>query len=178
MKIFLTVVITIIALVLVDILFIYSGIFDPSATSQNGNLIDWAVVTTKNHSILSRVKDLTIPDLSDTTLIKEGFEHYDEMCVTCHGAPGMEESEIEQGLNPSPPELYKATDLDPKVVFWAVKNGIKMTGMPGFGVTHSDEKIAAITAFVTQKLPQMSAKDYQDWKNSVKGEHEEHEEGE
>jgi len=173
MKIFLTVLITIVALTFLDILFIYSGIYNPGATSQNGNLIDWAVVTTKDHSIRSRVKEMTIPDLSDTLLVKEGFEHYDEMCVTCHGAPGMEESEIAQGLNPSPPELYKTTHHDPKVVFWGVKNGIKMTGMPAFGRTHSDEKIAAITAFVTQKLSQMSAEDYLAWRNSMHGEQEE-----
>ena len=173
MKIFLTVLITIIVMILVDVLFIYSGIFNPGATAQNGGLIEWALVTTKNNSIESRVKDVTLPDLSNPSLINEGFEHYDEMCVMCHGAPGVDRSEIAEGLNPSPPELYEAKDPDAKEVFWAVKNGIKMTGMPSFGKTHSDDKITAITAFVTQKLPQMTAEDYQSLRKSMKGEHEE-----
>ena len=45
-------------------------------------------------------------------------------------------------------------------MFWVTKNGIKMTGMPAFGLTHSDEKIWNIVAFV-QTLPTLSANQYQ-----------------
>jgi mono/diheme cytochrome c family protein len=38
-----------------------------------------------------------------------------------------------------------------------------MTSMPAYGPTFSDEKIWAITAFVTHKLPKMSAAEYSEW---------------
>ena len=33
-------------------------------------------------------------------------------------------------------------------LFWIIKNGIKMTGMPAFGPTHQDEQIWNIVGFV------------------------------
>ena len=46
-----------------------------------------------------------------------------------------------QGLSPYPPELATVSgEANPKELFWIVKNGIKMTGMPAFGVTHTDPR--------------------------------------
>jgi mono/diheme cytochrome c family protein len=83
------------------------------------------------------------------------------MCVSCHGSPGLEETEVSVGLNPAAPYLVKvAKEIDPNKLFWIIKNGIKMTGMPAWGKTHSDEKIWAIVAFV-KKLPNMTVEEYQ-----------------
>ena len=38
-----------------------------------------------------------------------------------------------------------------------------MTSMPAFKPTHDEEKRWAITAFVTQKLPKMTAEEYKEW---------------
>ena len=40
------------------------------------------------------------------------------------------------------------------------KNGIKMTGMPAWGVTHDDDAIWPVVAFIT-KLPELDATQYQ-----------------
>ena len=76
------------------------------------------------------------------------------MCVSCHGAPGVDASEAGDGLNPPAPDLtlprvQKRTDGE---LFWLVQNGIRMTGMPAFGTTHKDEEIWKIVAFV-RRLP-------------------------
>ncbi len=39
-------------------------------------------------------------------------------------------------------------------------HGIKMTGMPSFGKTHSSEQLTNITAFI-EKMPTMTAEEYQ-----------------
>ncbi len=41
-----------------------------------------------------------------------------------------------------------------------VKNGIKMTGMPAFGVTHTDDEVWAIVAFA-RKMGKLSPQQYQ-----------------
>lgn len=43
-------------------------------------------------------------------------------------------------------------------MFWVIKNGIKMTGMPDWS-DHSDEEIWAIIAFL-KKLSDMTVEDY------------------
>ena len=124
----------------------------------------WVLNTTKDRSIESRLKDITVPDLNNLSMINEGFKHYNEMCVSCHGAPGLEETEVSVGLNPTAPYLVKvAKEIDAKELFWITKNGIKMTGMPAWGKTHSDEKIWDIVAFV-KKLPDMTLKNIKKWK--------------
>jgi mono/diheme cytochrome c family protein len=164
MKTFLS---TLVAVFLIAVLgaifFIYSGSYDVAATSKDAGIVRWALKTTRERSIDERAdKVVTPPDsvLKDPKTIRTGFEHYNEMCVTCHGAPGMEASEAREGLNPKPPLLAEAAeDLSPREAFWVIKHGIKMTGMPAWGPTHSDDKIWAIVAFVKQ-LPALSPNEY------------------
>ena len=49
--------------------------------------------------------------------------------------------------------------MNPKEIFWIVKNGIKMTGMPAWGKTQSNYKIWAITAAV-KKMNDIPVKVY------------------
>jgi mono/diheme cytochrome c family protein len=101
-------------------------------------------------------------------MINTGFAHYKEMCVTCHGAPGVQPDETGKGLYPKPPDLAKSIKgWTPAQLFWITKNGIKMTGMPSFGKTHNDEKIWAIVAFI-EKLPGMTKDQYSTYVKSVK----------
>jgi mono/diheme cytochrome c family protein len=86
------------------------------------------------------------------------------MCVSCHGAPGVKPNEMVEGLYPKPPEIYKHGEEDAaQEFFWIIKNGIKMTSMPAFKPTHDDQKIWAMTAFVTQKLATMTPEEYKSW---------------
>ena len=92
-------------------------------------------------------------------MIAEGAEHYAAMCTGCHLAPGMHENEMRPGLNPKPPILASLPSQDPREQFWIVKHGLKMTAMPAWGATHTDEEIWNIVAFL-QKLPGMSPTRY------------------
>jgi hypothetical protein len=56
--------------------------------------------------------------------------------------------------------------LEPRELFWVVKNGIKMTGMPSFGVAGvPDPEIWNIVAFL-KKLPTVSDTDFKAWSAS------------
>lgn len=167
MKILLSVLLTLIGVFILFLIFIYSGWYDISAMNNESGFMQWVFNTTKNNSIESRLKDISVPDLNDSSLINEGFEHYNEMCVSCHGAPGEEETELSKGLNPSAPYLAEAAKfMDPRELFWATKNGIKMTAMPAWGKTHSDDKIWAIVAF-TKKLATMTPEEYEKIKSNL-----------
>ena len=49
----------------------------------------------------------------------------------------------------------------PEQLFWVIKNGINMTGMPGFGEA-PDQELWSIVAFL-KKLPTVSDEDYKTW---------------
>jgi mono/diheme cytochrome c family protein len=164
MKTLLTALAVVAILVLAGIGFMVSGVYDVSASVPDRGLIRWALVTTQEHSVRRAVAGIkgkiTVPNLEDETLIRTGLGHYNEMCTTCHGAPGVKISEIGQGLNPDPPELSDVGRDAPEETFWVVKNGIKMTGMPSFGVTHTDDEIWAIVAFV-RRMGKLTPEQYQ-----------------
>lgn len=93
-------------------------------------------------------------------MVLKGAAHYSAMCVNCHLAPGIVDTEIRSGLYPRPPNLSKY-QVDPKVAFWVTKHGIKMSGMAAWGVSHDDATIWSIVAFIN-RLPQMSQKQYRE----------------
>lgn len=160
MKILLTVIFTILGLVIVALIFIYSGIYDVSAIRPETGIPRWVLNTTMENSVEHYSEGIKAPNLNDSSLIREGIAHYKEMCEICHDAPGKEESELAKGLNPHAPNLVRAgIHLDPVEMFWITKNGIRMTGMPAWGLTHSDDKIWAIVAAV-KKLHDMPPQVY------------------
>ena len=92
----------------------------------------------------------------------KGFDHYSEMCVTCHGAPGREPDEIAKGLNPPAPVLaHLSSSRNAAETFLIIKNGIKMTAMPAWGPTHDDSAMWGMVAFV-RRLPQLTAEQYKE----------------
>jgi len=118
------------------------------------------IETLRDRSILRRSEDVQVPDLNNSQLILKGAGQYSAMCVNCHLAPGISSSEIRPGLYPQPPELSKTT-IDPKIVFWVTKHGIKMSGMPAWGLGHDDAALWSIVAFVN-KLPTLTPEQYKD----------------
>jgi mono/diheme cytochrome c family protein len=141
--------------------YIHSGLYDVAATGSSRGFVDQIAHQMSDQSVAHHAVGIQVPPLGDPAQLKVGAAHYEEMCVTCHGAPGVKMSEIGAGLNPSPPNLIRSTrDMSPAEAYWIVKNGIRMTGMPAFGPTHSESELWAITAFVKQ-LPTMTPAQYQ-----------------
>ena len=68
------------------------------------------------------------------------------MCTGCHLAPGVGDNEMRQGLYPKPPNLTERRNRSPAQSFWIIKHGLKMSGMPAWGVTHDDESIWGLVA--------------------------------
>jgi mono/diheme cytochrome c family protein len=85
-------------------------------------------------------------------------------CASCHGGPGVTWATFSEGLRPDPPDLRDVVkELTLAQIFWVVRNGINMTGMPGFNLVQaSDEEIWRIAAFV-KNLTSVSEADYKAW---------------
>lgn len=128
-------------------------------------------------SIQKRAPSKSNP-FSGPAAIKAGLPHYKENCVMCHGAPGVPETEFGMGLNPAAPDLTLPLiqEMTDGQLFWVVSNGIRMTGMPAFKPTHSEEQIWKIVAFV-RHLPEIGPEEQKILKaGQEEGEH--HHEGE
>ena len=156
---------TVIVLLVAALIYIWTGAYDISQLSHHSSLTKWLIDQTVTHSIKKRTRNIEVPDLKDNTKFTVGFRHYDGMCVFCHSAPGIEESEFARGLYPDPPGFTKRDNIPGAAEgYWIIKNGIKMTGMPAFATTHSDEEIWSIVAFLVNRLPDMTESDYKSMK--------------
>lgn len=140
--------------------FIYAGVYDVAATSPHWPASYWVMETVRAQSIKTRAAGIIPPpNLSDQATIVGGTEHYAAHCASCHGAPGVLRGDIGNGLYPKPADLtHVAQRYTPGELFWILKNGIKMSGMPAWN-DHSDEELWGTVAFL-EKLPAMSEADY------------------
>jgi mono/diheme cytochrome c family protein/ketosteroid isomerase-like protein len=140
--------------------FVYSGIYNVGADDPHTRPMFALMQTVRSRSIHARSKDVSVPKLDDEQLILNGAGQYAAMCTGCHLKPGMTDSEIRSGLYPQPPNLSKLR-VDPQDAFWVIKHGLKMSAMPAWGLTHDDDTIWSMVAFL-QKLPDLTPEQYND----------------
>ena len=139
---------------------IYAGVYDIAATTPHWPVARTILEMARLRSIMAHAAGIAVPSgLDDSAKILIGVEHYAAHCAVCHGAPGVPKGDIARGLYPPPPDLAKAAPLyAPAELFWILKHGVKMTGMPAWN-DHSDDELWATVGFL-EKLPGMSEEDY------------------
>lgn len=149
-----------------------SGALNFAADEPHSRWMFGVIETLREQSIAARTRNIAVPDLADPARIALGAQHYADMCVGCHLAPGMRDTELRAGLYPQPPR-FTAGSIDTTPLrspgdaksaaarrFWIVKHGIKGSGMPAWGRTHDDESLWGLVAFV-QQLPRLSPAEYE-----------------
>lgn len=147
--------------------FVYSGVYDIGADAPHTKPVFWAISQLRDRSIAVRAKAISPPkDLGAPAQVASGAMIYGGVCKTCHLAPGMHKTDISAGLYPRPPQLAYGDTLSPGQQFWIIKHGLKMTGMPAWGRSYSDDAIWSLVAFI-RKMPDLSPEQY---RAAVKGE--------
>lgn len=138
---------------------VLTGAYNIAATDRHETPVAWALETTRIRSVQGQAAELAAPALTPA-MVTAGAGEYKTMCEHCHGGVGKDAASWSVGMSPNAPPLAKvAGEWAPEEVFWMIRHGLKMTGMPAFGPTHDDATMWNITAFV-KALPQMSAEEY------------------
>jgi mono/diheme cytochrome c family protein len=154
-------------------IFIYAGVYNIGADAPHSRLVYNVLQELRERAVSSHANGIKAPaDLSDQKRIAAGAGLYNEMCTGCHLGPGVERSELSQGLYPAAPELARGDDLSPAEQFWVIKHGVKLTAMPAWGKTHDDQLIWDMVAFI-DKLPRMTRQQYRAAVASAPESHEE-----
>ena len=70
-------------------------------------------------------------------VLAEARAHWADHCATCHGNDGKGDTEIGRGLYPKAPDMSDGSpDLSDGELFYIITNGVRLTGMPGWGDPH------------------------------------------
>ena len=107
----------------------------PVATTDPTMPFEGMMANKALHARIDKEMLKTVPIAADESAYMAGAAIYREHCEVCHGAPGMRQSAIANGMFPKPPHLFRGkgvTDDPPGETYWKVVNGIRLTGMPGF----------------------------------------------
>ena len=90
--------------------------------------------------------------------IAEARDHFADHCATCHGNRGDGKTQINAGLYPPAPDMREpqTQELSDGELFYIIKNGIRFTGMPGWG--GEDEENWKLVLFI-RHLPQITDKE-------------------
>jgi len=138
---------------------VQSGLIPANADAKPGRLETWMARASLDTTLRRDApKEQNPVALTEQNLL-EGVHLFAQNCAVCHGsAKGTASpSPIAKGEYPPPPQL--ATDGvedDPEgVSFWKIKHGIRLTGMPSFGYSLSDQQIWTLALFLKHmdKLP-------------------------
>ncbi len=139
-----------------------SGRMDVAADGAHWPITDRVIESIRENSVARQARDITpqLPDLDHEMTLFQAVAGFEDMCAACHTPPGGSPTALSRGLNPSAPDLAEsARARTAEELFWVTKYGIRMTGMPAWGPTHSDAELWLQVALIT-RFPDFADDEY------------------
>lgn len=149
--------------------FVYAGIYNIAASEQHTAPVYWLLDYAMRRSVKSRAAAIEVPELQDAQRIRAGAVHYQTHCLQCHGAPGVAPEPEAIGMTPAPVNLVStAREWPASEIYWVVRHGIKMSGMPAWNYKLSEKELWDVVAFI-KALPALSPAEYAALDKSTSG---------
>ena len=145
--------------------YFFGGFYSVAALHEDPAIVKSVLANVRRASVRRHANDTPPASFEDPATIRSGARAFRERgCTNCHGGPGVDWAKFSEGMRPDPPDLKElVNDRTPAQLFWVIKNGVDMTGMPSFGAIEvPDQEIWSIAAFV-KKLPTVSEEDFKTW---------------
>jgi mono/diheme cytochrome c family protein len=97
--------------------------------------------------------------------VEAGRMHFADHCASCHGNDGRGKTEIGQNLYPKAPDMWgkETQSLSDGEIFYIIKNGVRLTGMPAWGQDTSEDDRASwhLVSFI-RHLPWITPKELEE----------------
>lgn len=152
-------------------LVVRSGLIPANADAAPGWLEAWIASTSLDATLARDAPRVENPVALTEQNLVNGVHLFAENCAICHGSAkgAAAPSRIAKGLYQKPPQLATdgVEDDSEGVSFWKVKHGIRLTGMPSFGDSLSDQQIWTLALFLKHmnKLPPAAQEIWQQVQN-------------
>ncbi len=111
-------------------------------------------------AIPAAIRDAPNPLQATPRVLAAGLDHFADHCAGCHANDGSGATPLGRQLYPRAPDLRgPATQgLSDGALFYAIENGVRYTGMPGWGGAGKPEESWKLVAFI-RHLPDLSAEE-------------------
>jgi mono/diheme cytochrome c family protein len=166
------VVVTLLVLAGIGFAGVTTGTLIPAnADAAPSGLEKWAASKSLHATIDREAPKSPVPVLLNDNTLNEGIKIYGSNCIVCHAGADGHPSQIGFGLYQKAPLLGKhGVEDDPEgETYWKVRHGIRLTGMPSFGKTLSDDQLWEVSLFLKHMdaLPPGPKKNWKALKNPV-----------
>ena len=110
------------------------------------------LATKGKHFLVARESRVGVPDEPPNSplSVAEGDKRYGAECAMCHGMNGRTPTDAGRWMYPRAADLTSSEvqGYSNRELFWIVKNGIRLSGMPAFGKVESDEHIWGLVHYL------------------------------
>jgi mono/diheme cytochrome c family protein len=91
--------------------------------------------TARHYLIPAQARATANPVPASPEVLIEGMAHFADHCAICHGNDGKGDASYGRKMFPRAPDMTAAAtqSLSDGELFWIIENGVRLTGMPGFG---------------------------------------------
>lgn len=145
----------VIAAIVLGALIAYVGVtqgllIPANADSAPPKIERWAASQSLNATIRREMPTQPNPVPATVSNYLAGIKLYGQNCIACHGAADGAASTIAVGLYQHAPQLGKdGVEDDPEgKIYWKVAHGIRLTGMPAFSKTLTDNDVWTLVLFL------------------------------
>jgi len=131
-------------------------------------------------SIPARARSVNNPVVDDAAALAAAKAHYADHCAICHAADGSGATPIGTALYPPAPDMRDegTQSLTDGEIFFIIENGIRFTGMPGWGHAESgNAEDSWQLVHLIRRLPGFSADDIAALRSMMPRSSHEHQEG-
>jgi len=96
--------------------------------------------TVRRLAVPSELRGAKNPIVLTPAILAEGRAHFADHCAVCHGNDGKGQSGMGKQMYPGTPDMTLAAtqSLSDGELFAIIENGVRLTGMPGFGSGTAD----------------------------------------
>lgn len=107
-----------------------------------------------------RARSLKNPLPRSPEVLAEARAHFADHCALCHGNDGRGKTHVGRNLYPKTPDMTLASTqkLSDGELFYIIKNGVRLTGMPAWGEdTPEDDRASWQLVHLVRRFPQITA---------------------
>ena len=147
---FVGVVVTLLVLVAGAYAFVSLGCMPANADGKPPLIEKWMARKSLHATLQREAPQGPVPIALNDANLAAGVKLYAVNCAVCHGASDGEASNIAEGLYQQAPQLAQhGVEDDPEgVIYWKVKHGIRLTGMPGFSAAFTEDQVWQTVLFL------------------------------
>jgi mono/diheme cytochrome c family protein len=129
-----------------------------SAREEPTRIEKFLARSVRSFALPDRVKSQQNPEPDTAEILSQARAHWADHCAGCHANNGSGDTEMGRNLYPRAPDMRQAAtqDLADGELCAIIENGIRLSGMPGWGGSaHSTEDSWKLERFI-RHLPQVS----------------------